>query len=91
MAFIGFQGYEPVRHVSWGLVFLTLFDAFIVYLATREYQRHKARRVQSLRPGGESCRSVRVPVARSGPACRAVAASGIAHCVNVAASVAAGG
>jgi len=44
VAFIGFQGYELVVHYSWGLLLLTLFDVFIVYLTVREYRRHKARR-----------------------------------------------
>jgi uncharacterized membrane protein len=44
VAFIGFQGYELVVHYSWGLLLLTLFDIFIVYLTVREYRRHKARR-----------------------------------------------
>jgi uncharacterized membrane protein len=42
VAFIGFQGYELVVHFTWGLVLLTLFDIFIVYLTVREYRRHKA-------------------------------------------------
>ncbi len=53
VAFIGFQGYELVVHFSWGLVFLTVFDAFIVYLATREYQRHKARRALTSDPDSD--------------------------------------
>ena len=44
VAFIGFQSYELVVHFSWGLLLLTLFDVFIVYLTVREYGRHKARR-----------------------------------------------
>jgi uncharacterized membrane protein len=44
VAFIGFQGYELVAHFSWGLLLLTVFDVFIVYLTVREYRRHKARR-----------------------------------------------
>jgi uncharacterized membrane protein len=44
VAFIGFQSYELVVHYSWGLLLLTLFDMFIVYLTVREYRRHKARR-----------------------------------------------
>jgi uncharacterized membrane protein len=43
VAFIGFQSYELVVHYSWGLLLLTLFDMFIVYLTVREYRRHKAR------------------------------------------------
>ena len=44
IAFIGYQSYELVVHYSWGLLLLTLFDIFIVYLTVREYRRHKARR-----------------------------------------------
>jgi uncharacterized membrane protein len=44
VAFIGFQSYELVVHYTWGLLLLTLFDIFIVYLTIREYKRHKARR-----------------------------------------------
>jgi len=44
VAFIGFQGYELVVHFSWGLLLLTVFDVFIVYLTVREYRRHKALR-----------------------------------------------
>jgi uncharacterized membrane protein len=44
VAFIGYQSYELVVHYSWGLLLLTLFDVFIVYLTVREYRRHKARR-----------------------------------------------
>jgi uncharacterized membrane protein len=44
VAFIGFQSYELVVHYSWGLLLLTLFDIFIVYLTVREYRRHKALR-----------------------------------------------
>jgi uncharacterized membrane protein len=44
VAFIGVQGYELVVHFSWGLLLLTVFDVFIVYLTVREYRRHKALR-----------------------------------------------
>lgn len=44
VAFIGWQGYELVVHFTVGLLLLTLFDAFIVYLTAREYARHKALR-----------------------------------------------
>lgn len=42
IVFIGFQCYEMVRHFSWGLVVLTLFDAFIVWITWREYRLHKS-------------------------------------------------
>ena len=44
VAFIGWQGYDLVVHFTVGLLLLTLFDAFIVYLTAREYARHKALR-----------------------------------------------
>lgn len=44
VAFIAWQSYELVVHFSWGLLLLTLFDIFIVYLTVREYRRHKAMR-----------------------------------------------
>ncbi len=42
IGFIGWQTYELVVHFTVGLLLLTLFDAFIVYLTGREYARHKA-------------------------------------------------
>jgi uncharacterized membrane protein len=54
VAFIGFQGYELVAHFSWGLVLLTVFDVFIVYLTVREYRRHKARRAPASGPTPET-------------------------------------
>lgn len=54
VAFIGFQGYELVAHFSWGLVLLTVFDVFIVYLTVREYRRHKARRAPASGPMPET-------------------------------------
>jgi uncharacterized membrane protein len=44
VAFIGYQSYELVVRFSLGLLLLTLFDIFIVYLTVREYRRHKAMR-----------------------------------------------
>lgn len=41
VAFISFQGYELAVHFTWGLLLLTLFDIFIVYLTVREYGRQK--------------------------------------------------
>ena len=38
VAFIIFQLYQIAQHFSLGLVFLTLFDAFIVWLTLREYK-----------------------------------------------------
>ena len=62
VAFIGFQGDELVRHSSWGLVSLTLFDGFIERLAVREYQRHKQR--GALRARTDRCESI--PLDRGG-------------------------
>ena len=44
VAFIGWQTYELVAHFTVGLLLLTLFDLFIVYLTVREYARHRALR-----------------------------------------------
>ena len=44
VAFIGWQGYELVRHFTWGLAALTAFDILIVVLTVREYRIHRARR-----------------------------------------------
>lgn len=57
VAFIGFQGYELVVHYSWGLLLLTLFDIFIVYLTVREYRRHKARRAPASGTDPEASRT----------------------------------
>lgn len=43
VTFIVFQSYELFAHFTWGLLLLTLFDIFIVYLTVREYRRHKVR------------------------------------------------
>ncbi|MEY9953523.1 DUF2127 domain-containing protein [Leifsonia sp. EB34] len=36
--FIGWQGWELLRHFSWGLVALTVFDALILVLTVHEYR-----------------------------------------------------
>ena len=36
--FIGWQGWELLRHVSWGVVALTAFDVLIVVLTVHEYR-----------------------------------------------------
>jgi uncharacterized membrane protein len=41
LAFIGYQVYRFVLHPTWGMALLTVFDAFIVWLTWREYQRHR--------------------------------------------------
>ncbi|WP_129787963.1 DUF2127 domain-containing protein [Promicromonospora panici] len=44
LVFIAYQGYKLVVAFSWGLLLLTAFDVFIVYLTWREYGIHRARR-----------------------------------------------
>lgn len=44
LVFIGYQGYQIAVAPSWGLVLLTAFDLFVVYLTWREYGLHRARR-----------------------------------------------
>ncbi len=39
--FIGYQVYRITAHFSWGLVGLTVFDAFVVFLVWNEYQHVK--------------------------------------------------
>ncbi|MGM7777310.1 DUF2127 domain-containing protein [Arthrobacter sp. KNU-44] len=43
LVFIVYQGYRIVVAFSWGLVLLTAFDIFIVWITAREYRLHKAR------------------------------------------------
>ncbi len=43
LVFIGYQVYDMVVHFTWGMLLLTLFDAFIVVLTAREYRLHRAR------------------------------------------------
>lgn len=44
LVFIAYQGYELVVAFSWGLLLLTAFDIFIVFLTWREYGIHRDRR-----------------------------------------------
>lgn len=44
IAFIAYQGYQILLSFSWGLVLLTAFDIFVVWLTWREYGIHRARR-----------------------------------------------
>jgi hypothetical protein len=44
LVFIVYQGYELIVAFSWGLLLLTVFNIFIVYLTWREYGIHRARR-----------------------------------------------
>jgi len=43
LIFIAYQVYQLVLKPSVGLVLLTLFDLFIVYLTVLEYRKHKAK------------------------------------------------
>ncbi|MFF2028747.1 DUF2127 domain-containing protein [Arthrobacter sp. NPDC058192] len=51
LVFIVYQSYKILVSFSWGMVLLTAFDAFIVWLTWREYRRHKARTGSERRPG----------------------------------------
>jgi uncharacterized membrane protein len=44
IAFIAYQTYQILLSFSWGLLLLTAFDIFIVWLTWREYGIHRARR-----------------------------------------------
>jgi len=44
IAFIAYQSYQLILSFSWGLLLLTLFDAFVVWITWREYGIHRARR-----------------------------------------------
>ncbi|WP_345448885.1 DUF2127 domain-containing protein [Arthrobacter gyeryongensis] len=46
LIFIFYQGYRIVVAFSWGLVLLTAFDIFIVWITGREYRLHRARNQQ---------------------------------------------
>jgi uncharacterized membrane protein len=50
LVFIGYQCYQLVAGFSWGLLALTLFDAFIVWLTWREYGIHRAARQSRTTP-----------------------------------------
>jgi len=45
VVFILYQGYQLTSAFSWGLVLLTVFDIFIVWLTGREYRAHRTRPV----------------------------------------------
>ena len=42
--FIAYQGYALVVAFTWGMVLLTAFDIFILWLTLHEYRVHRARR-----------------------------------------------
>ena len=42
LTFIAYQGYKILAHFTWGMVLLTAFDIFIVWLTLREYRSRKA-------------------------------------------------
>ena len=44
-AFIAYQLYRLIDHVTLGLTLLTIFDAFVVWLTWREYQNKRPRNV----------------------------------------------
>lgn len=44
LVFIAYQGYKLITVFSWGLLLLTAFDIFIVFLTWREYGIHRSRR-----------------------------------------------
>src|SRR6185437_10651078 len=46
LVFIVYQCYRIVVAFSWGLVLLTAFDIFIVWITAREYRLHRARNRQ---------------------------------------------
>ncbi|UKA58015.1 DUF2127 domain-containing protein [Arthrobacter sp. FW306-2-2C-D06B] len=46
LVFIIYQGYRIAVAFSWGLVLLTAFDIFIVWITAREYRLHRARNQQ---------------------------------------------
>ncbi len=55
LVFILYQGYRIAVAFSWGLVLLTAFDIFIVWITGREYRIHRARNQQpspTSRPAG---------------------------------------
>jgi uncharacterized membrane protein len=43
LVFIGYQAYRFALQPGWGLVLLTVFDAFIVWLTWREYRKRGQR------------------------------------------------
>ncbi|MEW1823046.1 DUF2127 domain-containing protein [Arthrobacter sp. NPDC080031] len=47
LVFILYQGYRIAVAFSWGLVLLTAFDIFIVWITAREYRIHKTRNQQA--------------------------------------------
>ena len=44
IAFIAYQSYQIILSFSWGLLLLTAFDIFVVWITWREYGIHRARR-----------------------------------------------
>jgi uncharacterized membrane protein len=43
LVFIAYQGYQLLVAFTWGMVLLTAFDIFIVWLTWHEYRAHRAR------------------------------------------------
>ncbi len=50
LVFIGYQAYELVAAFSWGLLALTVFDIFVVWLTWHEYGIHRAARLSRATP-----------------------------------------
>jgi uncharacterized membrane protein len=48
LVFIAYQSYRILVAFSWGLMFLTAFDIFIVWITAREYRLHRARNRDAL-------------------------------------------
>jgi uncharacterized membrane protein len=44
LVFIAYQGYQLLVAFTWGMVLLTAFDIFIVWLTWHEYRAHRARK-----------------------------------------------
>jgi uncharacterized membrane protein len=53
LAFIGYQLYRLTVHVSIGLIALTIFDALLVWLTSREYQAKRATRREHTTVGSD--------------------------------------
>ncbi len=50
LVFIGYQSYKLVTAFTWGMLGLTVFDVFIVWLTWREYGIHRAARQSQVTP-----------------------------------------
>jgi uncharacterized membrane protein len=50
LVFIAYQGYRLLVAFNWGMVLLTAFDIFIVWLTWHEYRAHRARKADQPTP-----------------------------------------